>query len=119
MKGLFLFAVSFTMLFCSCYYDKEEQLYPKVTAKTCDTVNVNFQKNIEPVINNYCVTCHGSNAAGGIDLSSYDLVKAKADAIYNTISHSSGFSPMPKNSGKLDNCKITMFRKWREAGMPY
>ncbi len=117
MKKTFFFIASLTIFFCSCYYDKEEKLYPNLIPNTCDTVNVNYQKHIKPLMDQYCVTCHGKNASGGVNLSTYDLTKSYAAKIYGTLNHDSGFKPMPKNSGKLDNCKIIMVRKWIETGM--
>ncbi len=104
--------------FAGCYYDKEELLYPD---SACDTTAVAYSTSVVPILSASCYSCHaGSFPSGGIRLDNHGSVAAYANngKLMGAITHSPGFSPMPKNSGKLSNCKINIIRKWIEDGTP-
>lgn len=105
----------------ACYYDNEEELYPDY-GKVCDTTIITYDSQISEFINNQCISCHGASVAptlgGGIGLYNYDLVSDKADAVYGAISHSGGYSAMPKGSSKLDECTIAKMEIWIRNGKP-
>jgi hypothetical protein len=85
----------------------------------CDTSNVKYSTHIKPLIQNACQGCHNAaNAGGGIDLSAYSGVKAIADngKFFGSVSHNSGYSPMPKNGNKLTDCQINMVKIWINKG---
>lgn len=109
------------LLAVSCYYDSEEALYPNLNSG-CDTTSVTFSGKIVPLLANNCLSCHSNvTAAGsgnGIRLENYTDVKSRAAAIAGSIKHSGGYSPMPKNGGKLNACLISQFDIWVRAGMP-
>ena len=119
MKTIILCLISFSAILSGCYYDNEENVYPKIVSSTCDTLNINYVKNIEPLLNQYCTSCHGVDGSGGISLNSYDLVKASAERVYGSIAQLSGYSPMPQNGNKLTDCKTRMVRIWIDSNMPY
>jgi uncharacterized membrane protein len=90
-----------------------------VCENMCDSSLFTFSGAIQPLIQNKCQGCHSSTSAqGGIDLSTYTLVKAKvADGkLWGSINHQTGFSAMPKNGAKLSDCEIRQFQKWIAAG---
>lgn len=109
--------------FSGCYYDSEEYLYPQIN-NDCDTINITFSLSVKPVINGYCLSCHSNNTAaslgGNIKLEHYPDVKQRADdgSLWGSISHASGYSPMPKGASKLDQCKLTNIQKWIQVGAP-
>jgi hypothetical protein len=110
------------LLIGSCYYDKEEILYP-VDLNSCDTSNVTYAGSISPILLQYCTMCHGSNFAtsgGGVNLNDYANVKTYVDngKFIGTIKHDTGFSPMPKGGGKISDCNITIIEKWINSGSP-
>lgn len=120
MKIFFLFLISIFFIFTGCYYDNEEQLYPNPGhAETCDTVNVGYVKNIEPLMSKYCTGCHGINALNGIDLTTFDKVKANINRITGAINFQTGFSPMPKYANKFDDCKLKIVKIWKDTNMQY
>ena len=87
----------------------------------CDSSLFNYSGAIQPLIQAKCQGCHsGANAQGGIDISTYTLLKAKvADGkLWGSINQLPGFSPMPKNGTKLSDCEIKQFQKWIAAGSP-
>ncbi len=101
-----------------CYNDSEEYLYPNIT-NNCDTTNITYSRTIKTIISESCLSCHqGSGAGGGVDLSSYSNVKTQADngKLLGTIKQLSGFSPMPKGTAKLSDCKINQVDIWIRKG---
>jgi hypothetical protein len=107
----------FSFFIVSCYYDNEEALYPTLS-NSCDTTNVTYSGTIAPILNNSCLTCHSVPATGGsILLNTYAEVVASAPRITGSIKQLSGFSAMPKNSGKIKSCSITQWDIWVRNGM--
>ncbi|MGC8864893.1 MAG: hypothetical protein ACP5O2_04125 [Bacteroidales bacterium] len=113
-------ALGFIMIaFSSCYYDKEEELYPPVTQ--CDTTNVGYQATLVPLMKANCNACHNSSApSAGIATDNYQGLKAIAlnGKLYGSIAHLSGYSPMPKGGNKLSECDILKVKTWINAGAP-
>ncbi len=112
------FAICLILSISSCYYDKEELLYPNTV---CDTATIRYSTTVAPVLSSNCVSCHGgSTASAGIKLDSYEGVSIQAanGKLIGAITHSTNYSPMPKNAAKLNTCNIAKITKWVEAGFP-
>jgi len=63
-----------------------------------------------------CIGCHNSGSAlGGLDLTSYNQSRLRADTIISRMKNSS--RPMPP-SGVLDANRIRLVEQWVEAGTP-
>jgi mono/diheme cytochrome c family protein len=89
--------------------------------ESCDTTNVTFSGTVWPILETSCVGCHSGPAPqGGINLSNYTNVVEVANTgkLYGAISHSQGYSPMPKNLPKLSDCKIEQVKIWIDDGTP-
>jgi hypothetical protein len=87
----------------------------------CDTTVFSYAAVIKPIITTNCQGCHsGTAASAGIDLSTYNGLKAKVTdgRLWGAINHMAGFSAMPKNGPKLSDCDITKIRKWINSGSP-
>lgn len=85
----------------------------------CDSTNFKYSTAVQPMMQTSCVGCHSqSNAGGGIDLSTYSLVKTVAlnGKLLGSIMHNAGYSPMPKGGSKMSDCEIAQIRKWIDAG---
>jgi hypothetical protein len=119
MKKLLLIFFPFLLLLLvySCYYDNEETLYPQLSSQ-CDTSNVTYTGSISTIMSSYCTSCHGSGASGGIDLRTFEEVKAYADRIYGSMSHQSGYTAMPKGGSKLDDCTLLKVKVWIDNNTP-
>jgi len=124
MKPLPLFILGFLALAAcsSCYYDKQDQLYPN--AKTlCDTtVIAKYSTDVAPLMTASCNIsgCHNTaSASAGVILDTYDGVKAQAinGKLMGSINQSSGFSAMPKGGAKLPICVLTKVQQWITAGI--
>jgi uncharacterized membrane protein len=89
--------------------------------ENCDTNNVTFSGTIWPMMQTNCTGCHTNvNAGGGIIIEDYEDVVASASngSLMGVITHSTSFSPMPKNGTKFSDCKIRQIEKWIENGTP-
>ena len=119
MKCLLLISViMFALILNGCYYDKQELLSP---VSSCDTTIVTYSASVSPVLTASCVGCHtGPNAPLGIKLDVFGDVSTNAlnGKLLGAITHSPGFSPMPKNGVKLSDCNIDKISKWISLGAP-
>lgn len=106
------------MFLTQCYYDQEGTLYPG--SSTCTpSATPSFNTDVLPILNARCNSCHsGSFASANIRLDTYnDVMIYVADgSLMGSIRHTSGYSPMPKNSSKLSACDILKISDWIAAG---
>jgi uncharacterized membrane protein len=100
-----------------CAYAKKE-----IVAVSCTIpATVSYAANITPIISANCYSCHSSSSnSSGILLDNYNALKAYAQNgyLYGTISHASGYRPMPDNGGKLSDCNIAIIKAWIDSGTP-
>lgn len=123
MKIIIPIAFVFLCAITGCYYDSKEYLFPQ-NSNGCDTTNITYNLSVKPILNNYCLSCHSNSTAaslgGNIKLENYVDVKLRADngSLLGSVKQAGGFSPMPKGSSKLDDCKLTIIQKWIDDGAP-
>jgi hypothetical protein len=87
----------------------------------CDSVNVTYTMSINPIIQAWCIGCHGgSKPASGLSLETYEEVVACANSnrLMGSIRQESGYTAMPQGGGKLSSCEIALFQKWINIGTP-
>jgi hypothetical protein len=87
----------------------------------CDTTFFTYSGAILPILQASCIGCHsGTPASGNIDLSTYANVKITTlnGKLIGSVTHATGFKPMPQAGNKLPDCKITQIKKWVNAGAP-
>ena len=120
-KVLFYIAIFvFISMLSSCYYDKEEVLYP-VSADGCDTVNITYTDHIEVIMVKNCNGCHGGSfPQGGIRTDSYDDLKTISEngKLGGTVNHEAGYAPMPKDKPQLQDCDLRQINIWIENSSP-
>ncbi len=133
MKNLLLLVVA--LCFWACLQDKNLPVQPSGggfiidtpikeipgTNASCDTMLISFDKSVWPILQANCIACHSANmASGGVDLSSYAKITpyVKNGKLYGSITHASGYSPMPSSTMKLNVCDITIIRKWIRGSSP-
>jgi len=119
---IFSSAVLIMASFSTCYYDSEEYLYPQVN-NACDTTNVTYSLVVKPILENNCYGCHSntsSSLGGNVRLEDYAdvMIRVSNGSLIGTVSHSSGFVPMPQGAPKLEECKITTIQLWIDDGSP-
>ena len=113
-----------TLFFSRCYFDNVETLYPSNISSDCDTTYITFSKNVIPIYNEYCQSCHSSStyksSGGGYNLYGYQNFVQYQTLIVLDIEQKAGtfYNPMPKGSSKLSICNITLIKKWIEKGSP-
>ena len=98
-----------------CYYDNVEDLYPN----GCNVIEVSYSRNIVPILDANCLTCHNSiSEQGGVVLEGYEnvLPYVESGKLMGSIRHDAGFEPMPLTGGKLSACQIKKFEAWIDAG---
>ncbi len=112
----------FLLFLFSCSKSNETELQGPsqgVTATGCNTANMKFSAEIAPILQANCVSCHNTaGASAGINTETYSGVKVIADngLLIGTITHASGFSPMPQGKPKLPECDINKIRAWIAQG---
>jgi hypothetical protein len=114
IKGLMISVV----IFSSCYYDVEEELYP---FSSCNTQNMSFQNNIVPILQRNCYVCHSVAVnTANITLEGHaNLIKyVNSGQLLGAIKRESGFVPMPQNASKLIACDIAKIEQWIFEGAP-
>jgi len=87
----------------------------------CDATQFKYGANISLIMTNNCVGCHGGTSpSANINLSNYSAVFAQATngRLNGAITHTAGYSPMPKNASKLSECQIMQIQNWIAAGAP-
>ncbi len=121
---LILLISSLTIAVCnSCYYNKQDILYPDGNIP-CDAAGaVKFSSDVLPVMNASCNSsgCHNtSSAAAGVILDTYAGIKNQATngRLMGSINQTSGYSSMPKGGAKLNSCTLTKIQQWINDGTP-
>ncbi len=112
-------AAGIMLLLISCSKSSEDTLTTPMPP-ACDTVNMTYTANVQPILQANCYSCHGNGgASGGINLDTYENVKIVAanGELIGTITHAAGHSPMPKGGSKLSDCDINIIKDWINRGM--
>lgn len=109
------------ILLSACYYDNEEELYPEdpISSNSCDTVNVSYNLAVLPILEENCISCHTiASPSGNITLEGYSnlLREVNSGRLMGAITHSPGFSPMPRNANQLPDCEISTIQAWVSQG---
>ncbi len=113
--SLYIF-IMVSLIFTSCYYDNEEELYPEDTCKTDD---MSYSNDIVPILEDNCYSCHDqANNQGGVTLEGYSNLKAYVDngKLLGAIKHEPGFSEMPQDEPQLEQCQIDKIEAWIDQG---
>lgn len=120
MKRIAIIIIIFVV--SGCYYDRFDELHPlQGYVDTCDPeLPDTYQAVTRNIILVNCYSCHNnSRKDGGINLATYELVKALVQngKLMGSIRHENGYEPMPRGT-KLKDCDINQIQDWIDAGMP-
>lgn len=121
MKKIVAFLFITSLIITGCSKSNEVTLSGNLADSTgsCDTVNMKYSVNIQPIIQANCYSCHGNGGSqGGVNFDSYNKVKQQAGngLLIGVITHANGYSPMPKGGAKLSDCDINKIRDWIANG---
>jgi hypothetical protein len=86
---------------------------------TCDTTNVSYSKQILPILQDNCYTCHqGSAASSGIDLSDFATLQAHVanGDLVSAVTHNGKVTPMPYELPQLPSCEVNTIVAWVDQG---
>lgn len=79
---------------------------------------VSYNPDIKALVDNFCINCHNASAAsGGLDLSTYDLVRNSTENGNLILRINDVNNPMPQ-SGLMPAAERDLFDKWVEDGFP-
>jgi hypothetical protein len=92
----------------------------KTATNECGTNTVTYSANVKTLIDLNCAnSCHSAaNKADGIDLSTYEKVKAISgeSRFLGAIRHLAGYTPMPIKAPKLSDADIMTISCWVKNG---
>ncbi len=103
----------------SCSKSNEAELTDN--SNQCDTVNMKYSVNVQPILQSNCYSCHATGiATHGVILDTYNGVKQQVDNenLLNVINHSPGYPAMPYGLPKLSQCNINIITDWVKRGAP-
>jgi hypothetical protein len=87
------------------------------TSSACVTTNMSFVNNVLSIFTINCNGCHNATApAGGINLTTFAGTKAASARLVGSISHTTGYVPMPSSTTKLSACDINKIASWVSQG---
>jgi uncharacterized membrane protein len=86
----------------------------------CDSVSVSYATDVQPIIQNKCLGCHGTANSGNsfISLANHAGVAASAATgqLVGSIVHNSNYTAMPSNGPMLNTCEIAKIKNWVSEG---
>ena len=91
-----------------------------VESGNCISTNVSFNTTVLPILKTNCTGCHsGTSPSAGIDLNSYTTTKVHASngKLVGSITHATGYIPMPSKSISLSSCEISQIKAWVSEGI--
>jgi uncharacterized membrane protein len=119
IAGALLFSVP------ACQSKKATKVTPGLTETKPETSSrcgdsVTYIAQVKAIIDNNCaLSCHSARSHyAGIDLSTYEMVKAEAQKprFMGSLNHIGVYSPMPKKSPKLSDSTLLVLSCWIENG---
>lgn len=110
------------MWIISCQHSPDDNINPDnpgnpppVDTIACDSSNVTYPGVVYPILQTYCISCHGgATPSGGLNFTKYGDVAfvAETGQLLGALKHLPGFSPMPQNAPRISNCEIALIEKW-------
>lgn len=88
-------------------------------ASSCDTSSVSYSKQILPILEDNCYTCHqGNNPPSGIDLSDFSILQThvKNGDLKSAVTHTGSVTPMPYGLPMLPSCEVNTIVAWVDQG---
>jgi len=122
-KKVFIITAVIAAFIYSCTSKKGDTPGPTNPSGTCDTANMSYANNINPIIQQNCAVsgCHNNaTQAGGYSYETYNGLKQAINngRLLGAINHNNGFVAMPQNAAKLSDCNIAKITQWVANGSP-
>ena len=130
MRTCLYFAILGCLL-AACTHKPAIIAQPVQTASnTCDTLNITYKKDIQPIFRNNCYSCHGTIVVSGDGLDLEDSTSLKqylendflgdgiyGSRLYHCILHSTYAQRMPPDY-ILDSCSLGKIKHWLNIDAP-
>jgi mono/diheme cytochrome c family protein len=116
-KIIFSVGIVCVSLLASCSYNKTELPTPEEEAVEATNPNgtvVTYTSHVKTIMDNNCIGCHGGS--GGVNLDTYSVVKAQADAgriLARAINGSGGTMPP---GGLMPQTTLDTLQFWLDQG---
>ncbi|SIP96211.1 hypothetical protein SAMN05880574_10320 [Chryseobacterium sp. RU37D] len=107
-KLLFIFSSAVVLIAC------ESRTYEEISDNTPIAEQVTFTKDVKPIIDANCVSCHSPGAQA---LTNYSEVKANINNIIDRISRPNGDPLKMPQGGSLSPSQINIITKWKADGL--
>ena len=85
-----------------------------------DVALVRYTENIKPIMDNNCVSCHGTtNPNSGLSLTNYSQVRQAVlnNGLINRISRTSGDPQLMPTTGRMPQQTIDLVNQWQTDGL--
>jgi hypothetical protein len=118
LKFLFL-TIAITGMLCWLAGCSKESADKLAGTTTCDTTAVSYSKQILPILQDNCYTCHsGSNPFSGIDLSNFGVLQTHVHNgdLKSAVTHDGRVTPMPYGLPQLPSCEVNTIVAWVDQG---
>jgi uncharacterized membrane protein len=115
---LFAVLAVFSFILISC--EKDEVVKVQPPSGNCDTINITFAQDIEPVIKERCEGCHSnSTQLAGVNLEGYENIKSHAlDGSLVSSIEGTMFGYFYKSGDTTSACKFLQLKAWINKGAP-
>jgi hypothetical protein len=115
LKNIFIF-IGIAIMSTACYYDNAEDLYQNFP-KDCDVSAVSYSADVQPIIDQSCLSCHGPIAPqAGLDLSTHASLSASKEKVRNRINKPIGDPLVMPQGGPMIKCNIDKINAWIDQG---
>lgn len=105
-----IYIISAVVLLIAC----ESRTYEEISDNTPITEEVTYNKDVKPIIDANCVSCHSPGAQA---LTNYAEVKNNIDNIIDRISRPNGDPLKMPQGGSLSPTQINIITKWKADGL--
>lgn len=106
----FMYLISSAVLVTAC----ESRTYEEISDVTPIVDQVTYTKDVKPIIDANCVSCHSPGAQA---LTNYSQVKTNIDNIIDRISRPNGDPGKMPQGGSLSPSQINIITKWKADGL--
>jgi hypothetical protein len=86
----------------------------KVSTDCVSNTTIKFSTQIKPMIDNYCISCHGTGGTSP-DLTSHAAISSNSNLILNSLT-GTGVQLMPQGGPALNDTLISQFSCWVSQG---
>ena len=123
MKKTAVTLIIISMVIGACKVSKNQEDTKKETpvasVVNCDATDYSYAKDIKPILEAHCNSCHSDGGTGGYDFTVIADVKkaAKNGELIGTIKWEKGYPRMPIGAAQVDDASIAKIECWINKGL--